>query len=127
MKLIISAFFVVAILSVSNSVFGQDNSKIKEVSTMKTANSERVVQEHHFKVDSAKLATKKKDDSSFNYIPNVKDVNYYNHFIEALEVKREYVMNDPEEKAKAEETGWFKKIDFEIAKAKIEREKLLQK
>lgn len=120
MNYTLSTIIAVVLFIASGSVFAQN--KTHEVSTMNTASVQKTTYEYRFVVDSAKLATKKVSNPD-----NAKTVDYYNHFIEALEIKREYVLNDPEEKAKAEESGWFEMIDNELAKAKAEREKLLQK
>ena len=55
----------------------------------------------------------------------VKNEEYYTNFINALEGKKEHVSNIPELKLKAEEEGWFIRINSEIEKAKLERSKLV--
>lgn len=122
MKLTLTTFVVVVFSYISGPVFGQNGSK--ELTTMKTENAEKAVFKYTYQVDSAKLATKKVSDQTYN---NSKDINYYNNFISALEYKRAHVMNDPQEKALAEESGWFEQIDAELKKAKAEREELQKK
>ncbi len=92
---------------------------------MKTADKQSTSWSYTYEVDSTKLATK--IDRKESIEGNVKDVAYYENFIKALYKKRKYIMNDPEERALAEETGWFEQIDLEIEKAKAEREVLLKK
>lgn len=120
MKLILFSTVTLLTFLISGSAFAQST---KPVTVPKTATAEKTVHAYSYKVDSAKLATKNSSTSSVSQ----KDINYYDNFIEALEIKKEYVLNNPEEKAKAEESGWLKKIDKELAKAKAERELLLQK
>lgn len=122
MKRLIFAALFAALIMVSGSVEAQNQST--QSTTMKTASVEKKSHEYTFKIDSAKLATKKPQPSSNT---NGKTVAYYDYFIDALETKRDFVMNNPEEKARAEESGWFEKIDTELKKAKAEREELLQK
>lgn len=112
----------IVLLCFSSTAFSQSNTK--EISTMKTADNQRTSWSYTYEVDSVKLATKKQSSSIGT---PVKDVNYYNYFINALEIKREYVLNNPTEKAIADEKGWFEQIDSELAKAKLERDKLLEK
>ena len=121
MKFTLSTLLVIAFFFVSNTVSAQSNDK--EITTMKTAESQSKSWSYTYEVDSAKLATKIQIEKE----EGIKDYKYYNKFIKALEAKREYVMNNPEEKAIADETGWFEQIDGEIAKAKLEREKLIEK
>ena len=54
----------------------------------------------------------------------VKNKEYYTKFIDALEVKKEAMKSSPYYNSKAEETGWYEKIDKEIAKARQELLKL---
>ncbi len=55
---------------------------------------------------------------------HVKNIEYYTKFIQALEVKKEAMKSSPYYNTKAEETGWYEKIDKEIAIAKQELLKL---
>ncbi len=48
-------------------------------------------------------------------------------YILALEVKKNWVKNNPEENQKAIESGWFEKIDTSINNARLKREAILQK
>ncbi len=56
----------------------------------------------------------------------VKNEEYYTSFINALEVKKEIISNDSILKQKAEEDGWFIRINSEIEKAKLEKLKLVR-
>jgi hypothetical protein len=127
MKSTLSTIVAIAMLFVSSSVFGQKTAE-NEPSTMKTANAEKQVYSYTYKVDTERIATKKKTNAAPVAGTTIeKDVAYYDEFIKALEIKREYVMNNPKEKQIAEESGWFVQIDNTIAEAKNERNKLLQK
>lgn len=122
MKLTLITLVGLVFSCISGISYGQNSDK--EITSIKSVNTDRNGHQQTFKVDSAKLATKK---VSNEIIVNAKDVNYYNNFINALETKREYVLNDPEEKAMADESGWFDQIDAEIKNAKAERDELLKK
>ncbi|MCB0477878.1 MAG: hypothetical protein KDC84_06930 [Crocinitomicaceae bacterium] len=57
------------------------------------------------------------------------ELNYLHTYIGHLEKKKEHINSNPEEKKKAEESGWFKQIDGYIneSKARIEEIETLLK
>lgn len=56
-----------------------------------------------------------------------KSVAAVEDYIRAVEIKMEYVNNDPEEKKKAEESGWFDKMEENLKDARRQKAILEQR
>ena len=58
-------------------------------------------------------------------IIDTKTVIYYDGYIRSIKTKMEHVKADETENKKAVESGWYDRMDLNIATAEIEKKKLL--
>jgi hypothetical protein len=72
-------------------------------------------------IDSAALSQKIAEP-----ISPAKNIAYYDAFISALEIKIQAVQSNPVAHQEALNSGWYTQINYELLKAKEEREALLQ-
>lgn len=49
--------------------------------------------------------------NAFSQVSQQTELDIINHKIESLRTKRNFVLNNPSEKAEAEQSGWFDEID----------------